>query len=114
MPNICKVWWATLASMLRWFWPNWEFCYENKTPGSDATKGGLSIGNVVEVDLEKKSQRAQPILTPKGLLRSKLANLLIGENGHRSTLNPVIYFIHDQQVLGAKRYPRARHEQTFR
>ncbi len=55
--------WATLASLLRWFWPNLEFCYKKGTPGSDDTKGGLSNGNVVEVDLEKKSQRAHPILT---------------------------------------------------
>ncbi len=57
------LWWATLASMLRGFSPNLKFCYKNRTPGSDPTKGGLSMGNVVKVDLEKKSQRAQPILT---------------------------------------------------
>ncbi len=34
-----------------------------RTPGSDPTKGGLPDGNVVEVDLERKTQRAQPILT---------------------------------------------------
>ncbi len=57
------VWWATLASMLRWFRPNLEFCYKKGTFGSDTTKGGLSNGNVVEVDQERKSQRAHPILT---------------------------------------------------
>ncbi len=33
------------------------------TPGSDPSKVGLPNGNVVEVDLDRKSQRAQPILT---------------------------------------------------
>ncbi len=42
---------------------NLEFCYKNRTPGSNPTKCGLSIGNLIEVDLENKSQRAQPILT---------------------------------------------------
>ncbi len=36
---------------------------KDRTPGSDSVKGGLSTGNVVEVDLEKNSQSAQPILT---------------------------------------------------
>ncbi len=31
-------------------------CYKIRTPGSDPTKGGLSNGNVVEVELEKKSK----------------------------------------------------------
>ncbi len=31
--------------------------YEDRTPRSDPTKGGLSIGNVVEVDLENNSQK---------------------------------------------------------
>ncbi len=39
------------------------------TPGSDPTKGGQSNGNVAEVDLEKKSQRAQPILTRRYTLQ---------------------------------------------
>ncbi len=52
--NWRSLWWATLASMLRWFWPNLEFCYKNRTPGSDPIKCGLYNGNVVEVDLEKK------------------------------------------------------------
>ena len=51
------------ASMLTWIWLSLEFCYENKTSRSDPTKGGLSMGNVLEVDLEMKSQRAQHILT---------------------------------------------------
>ncbi len=38
--------------------------YKDRTPGSDPVKGGLSKGNVVEVDLEKNSQSTQPILTP--------------------------------------------------
>ncbi len=38
-------------------------CCKIRTPESGPTKGGLSNGNVVEVDLERKSQRAQPILT---------------------------------------------------
>ncbi len=37
--------------------------YKDRTPGSDPVKGGLSKGNIVEVDLEKKSQSAQPICT---------------------------------------------------
>ena len=37
--------------------------YKDRTPGSDPVKGGLSKGNVVEVDLEKNSWSAQPILT---------------------------------------------------
>ncbi len=37
--------------------------YKDGTPGSDPVKGGLSKGNVVEVDLEKNGQSAQPILT---------------------------------------------------
>ena len=49
--------------MLRWIWPNLEFCYKNRTPGSDPKKGDLSMGNDLEVDLEKNSQRAQPILS---------------------------------------------------
>ncbi len=49
--------------MLGWIWQNLQFCYENRTPGPDPAKGGMSMGNVVEVDLEKKSQSAQPILT---------------------------------------------------
>ncbi len=35
--------------------------YKDRTPGSDPIKGGLSKGNVVEVDLENNSQNAQPI-----------------------------------------------------
>ena len=40
--------------------------FKDRTPRSDPVKhvkGGLSTGNVVEVDLEKKSQSAQLILT---------------------------------------------------
>ncbi len=36
---------------------------KDRTSGSDPVKGGLSMGNIVEVDLDKNSQRAQPILT---------------------------------------------------
>ncbi len=35
-------------------------CCSIRTPGSDPTKGGLPSGNVVEVDLERKGQKAQP------------------------------------------------------
>ncbi len=37
------------------------FLYKDRTPGSDPIKGGLSKGNIAEVDLEKNSQSAQPI-----------------------------------------------------
>ncbi len=37
--------------------------YKGRTPESDHLKGGLSIGNVVEVDLENNNQNTQPILT---------------------------------------------------
>ena len=37
--------------------------YKGSTPRSDPVKGGLLNGNIVEVDLEKNSQSAQPILT---------------------------------------------------
>ncbi len=40
--------------------------------------------------------------------------ILIGENWHRSTLNPVIFSVADLQVLGEERYWRAGHEQTLR
>ncbi len=33
------------------------------TPGSDPVKGGLSKGNVAEVNIEKNCQSIQPILT---------------------------------------------------
>ncbi len=36
-------------------------CFKIRTPGSESTKGGLN-GNIVGVDLERKSQRAQTIL----------------------------------------------------
>ncbi len=54
------MWWATLASMLRWIWPNLEFWYKNRTLGSDLTKGGLSMGKVVEVDLERIAKVHNP------------------------------------------------------
>ncbi len=41
------------------------------TPRSDPSKGGLPNGNVVEVDLERQSQRAQPILTSSQELEEK-------------------------------------------
>ena len=37
--------------------------HNDKTPRSDPVKGGLSKGNIVEVDLENNSQNTQPILT---------------------------------------------------
>ncbi len=51
-----SMWWVTLAKM---DWPNLEWYLEDRTPGSDKLKRGLSKGNVVnvEVDLEKNSQR---------------------------------------------------------
>ncbi len=36
--------------------------YKYRTPGYETVKGGLSKGNIVEVDLEKNSQNTQPIL----------------------------------------------------
>ena len=38
-------------------WPNLEWYLEDRTPGSDPLKSGLSKWNVVEVDLKKNSQR---------------------------------------------------------
>ena len=40
--------------------------------------------------------------------------ILISVNGHRSTVNPIIFLLADQQVLGEKRHRRARPEQAFR
>ncbi len=28
----CYLWWATLASMLIWIWPNFEFCVKTRLP----------------------------------------------------------------------------------
>ena len=41
----------------------YEALYKDRTPGSDPVEGGLSKGNIVETDLENKSQNTQPILT---------------------------------------------------
>ncbi len=41
-------------------------CCRLRTLGSDPVLGGLPKGNVVELDLERKSQKAQPILKRGG------------------------------------------------
>ena len=40
---------------------NPQSLYKDGAPGYDRVKGGLSMENFVEVDLEKNSQSAQPI-----------------------------------------------------
>ena len=60
-PEICAVGHSSFyAKMVS---AKFTVCGKIRTLRSDPIKGGLPNGNVVEVDLERKSQRAQPILT---------------------------------------------------
>ncbi len=40
---------------------NLFFSYENRTPGSEPTKGGLFIGNIVEVHFGKELNPFEPL-----------------------------------------------------
>ncbi len=53
-----------------------EFCYKNRTPRSDPTNGGLCMGYVAEVDLEKNSQSARHLMFLWG--QNQPQDLLLG------------------------------------